>query len=112
MDGGDDGGRSVEGVERGALGAVVFFTREQRLELLANFLPAGILVAAGGGVGKNRESDGSEAREAGEGLFLFRRDGPLFFLQSFQGADGGEDVAGLGFFAAGDGSGWRWRCVF
>ena len=44
VDGRDDGRRRVEGVEGGALGAVVFLGREQRLQFLAEGLPAGILV--------------------------------------------------------------------
>ena len=103
VDGGDDGRRRVEGVEGGALGAVVFLGRQQRLQLLAEGLPAGILVAAGDRVGENREGDRPEAGEAGERLLLLGRGGPLLLLDAFQGADGGEDVAGLGFFAAGDG---------
>ena len=35
VDGGDDGRRRVEGVEGGALGAVVFLGRKQRFQLLA-----------------------------------------------------------------------------
>ena len=45
VDGRDDGGRRVEGVEGGALGAVVFLRRQQRLQFLAECLPAGVLVA-------------------------------------------------------------------
>ena len=37
-------GRRVEGIESGALGAVVFLGREQRLQFLAEGLPAGVLV--------------------------------------------------------------------
>ena len=73
VDGGDDGGRRVEGVEGGALGAVVFLGRKQRLQLLAEGLPAGVLVAAGDRIGKNREGDRPEAGEAGECLLFFRR---------------------------------------
>ena len=56
--GGDDGRRGVEGVEGGALGAVVFLGRKQRLQFFAQCLPAGILVAAGDRVGENRQGDG------------------------------------------------------
>ena len=104
MHGRDDGGRGVEGVEGGALGAVVFLGREQRFQLLAEGLPAGVLVAAGDRVGEDRQGDRPEAGEAGERLLLLRRGGPLLLLDGLQGADGGEDVAGLGFLAAGDGS--------
>ena len=79
--------------------------RKQRLQLLAEGLPAGILVAAGDRVGEYREGDRPEAGEAGERLLLFRRGGPLLLLDVLDGADGGEDVAGFGFFAAGDGNG-------
>ena len=66
--GGDDGRRRVEGVEGGALGAVVFLGREQRLQFLAQGLPAGILVSAGDRIGKDRQGDRAEAGEAGEDL--------------------------------------------
>ena len=102
VDGRDDGRRRVEGVEGGAFGAVVFVGRQQRLQFLAQGLPAGILVAAGDRIGEDRQGDRPEAGEAGERLFLLRRGGPLFFLDLLQGADGGDDVAGLGLFAAGD----------
>ena len=72
------------------------------LQLLAEGLPAGVLVAAGDRVGKEREGDGPEAAEAGEGLPLVRRGGPLLLLDALEGADGGEDVAGLGLLAAGE----------
>ena len=107
VDGGDDGRRRVEGVEGGAFGAVVFLGREQRLQLLAEGLPAGILVAAGDRIGENRQGDRPEAGEAGERLLLLRRGGPLLLLDGLEGADGGDDVAGFGFFAAGDGDGER-----
>jgi hypothetical protein len=35
-------------------------------------------------------------------LFFLRSCWPQFLLDGFQGADGGEDVAGFGLFAAGD----------
>ena len=107
VDGGDDGGRGVEGVEGGALGAVVFLGREQRFQLLAEGLPAGILVAAGDRIGEDRQGDRPEAGEAGERLLLLRCGGPLLLLDGLQRADGGDDVAGLGFLAAGDGRRWR-----
>ena len=112
VDGSDDGRRRVEGVEGGALGAVVFLGRKQRLQLLAECLPAGILVAAGDRVGEYREGDRPEAGEAGERLLLLQGGGPLLLLDALEGADGGEDVAGFGFFAAGDGNRCRWRGVF
>ena len=102
VDGGDDGRRRVEGVEGGALGAVVFLRREQRLQLLAERLPAGILVSAGDRIGEDRQGDRAEAGEAGERLPFLRRGRPLLLLDALQRADGGEDVAGLGFLAAGD----------
>jgi hypothetical protein len=36
-------------------------------------------------------------------LFLLSRGGLLLLLDSLDGADGGDDVAGLGFFATCDG---------
>ena len=81
--GGDDGRGGVEGVERGALGAVVFLGREQRLQFLAEGLPDGVLVAAGHGIGKDREGDGTEAREAGQRVPLGRRGRPLLALDRF-----------------------------
>ena len=72
------------------------------LQFLADGLPAGILVAAGDRIGENRQGDRPEAGEAGENLLFFRRGGPLFLLDGFEGADGGDDVAGLGLLAAGD----------
>ncbi len=99
----DDDRRRVERVEGGPLGAVVFFGRKQGFQFLAHGLPAGILVAAVDRVGENREGDRSESGEAGKRLLLLRRGGPTFLLDGFQSADRGDDVAGLGFFAAGDG---------
>ena len=49
-----------------------------------------------------RQGDRPEAAEAGEHVALLRRGGPLLLLDAFEGADGGEDVAGFGFLAAGD----------
>ena len=46
------------------------------LQFVAEGLPAGILVAAGDRVGKDRQGDRPEAAEAGEGLPLLRRGGP------------------------------------
>ena len=98
----DDGGRGVEGVEGGAFGAIVFVGREQRFELVAERLPAGVLVAAGDGIGKDRQGHGPEAAEAGECCLLVGRGPALLLLDGLQRADGGDDVAGLGFLASGD----------
>jgi hypothetical protein len=65
-------------------------------------LPAGILVTPGNGVWENRQGDRPEAGEAGERLLFFGCGGPLLFLDVLYGAYGGEDVAGLGLFAAGE----------
>ena len=66
--GDDHGRRGVEGVEGGAFGRVVFRGREQGFELLAERLPAGVLVAAGDRVGKERQRHGAEAAETGQDL--------------------------------------------
>ena len=71
------------------------------LQLLAQGLPGGVLVAAGHRVGKDREGDGSEAPEASECLPLVRRGRPPFVLEVLERADGGEDVSGLRLLAAG-----------
>ena len=105
----DDGRRGVEGVEGGALGAGVFLGREQRLQLLAEGLPGGVLVAAGDRVGEDRQGDGAESAEAGQRLPLLWRGGPLFLLDALEGADGGEDVAGFRLLAAGDRRALPWK---
>jgi hypothetical protein len=66
-------------------------------------LPAGILVFSRYRIGENREGDRPEAGEAGKRLLLLSRGGPLFLLDVLDGADGGDDVACLGFFATCDG---------
>ena len=76
VDGGDDGGRRVEGVEGGALGAVVFLRREQRLQLFAEGLPAGVLVAAGDRIGEYRQGHRTEAAEAGKNPHFLQRRRP------------------------------------
>src|SRR5207253_1572078 len=68
----DDGRRSVEGVEGGAPGAVVFLGREKRLQPLAELLPGVVLVVPGDGVGEDGEGDGAESPEAGECPSLLR----------------------------------------
>jgi hypothetical protein len=65
-------------------------------------LPAGVLVAARSRVGKNRQGDRPEAGEAGERLLFLGCGVPPLFLNAFDGADGGDNVAGLRLFAAGD----------
>jgi hypothetical protein len=50
----------------------------------------------------------------GKRLFFLGGCLPLLLLDGLEGADGGEDVAGLGFFATGDGlggGGWLFRRV-
>ena len=54
------------------------------LQLLAQGLPAGILVAAGDRIGEDREGDRPEAGEAGERLLFLRRGGPLLLLDVFE----------------------------
>jgi hypothetical protein len=102
VDGSDDGGRGVEGIEGGPLGTVILCRGKQRLEFFAQRLPACVLESAGDWIGKDRPGNGSEARETGERLLLFRRGGPLVLLDGPQAADGGDDVAGFGLFATGD----------
>ena len=92
-------------VEGGAFGRVVFLGREQGFQLVAEGLPAGVLVAAGDRIGEERQGHGPEAAEAGEGLPLVGGGGRCSRSIGLQGADGGDDVAGLGFLAAGDGGG-------
>jgi hypothetical protein len=77
------------------------------LQLLAEGLPAGILVAAGDRIGEDGQGNRPEAGEPGERLFLLARGKPLFLLGFLESADSGEDVAGFGFFATGDGVGCR-----
>ena len=84
VDGSDDGRRRIEGVEGGAFGAVVFLGRKQRFQLLADGLPAGILVTAGDRIGENRQGHRPEAGEAGERLFFLGGGGPLLLLDGFQ----------------------------
>ena len=100
MDGSDDDGRRIEGVERGAFGAVVFLRRQQRFQFLTQCLPARILVGALHRIGEYREGDRAEAGKTGEHLFFLASCQALFLLDGFQRADGGDDVAGLGFLAA------------
>ena len=97
----DDGGRGIEGVKRGALCALVLLGRKQHVERLAQGLPGGVLVAAGHGVGKEREGDGSKTPEAHERLPLVRRGLPPFVLEVLERPDGVEDVFGLRLLAAG-----------
>jgi hypothetical protein len=72
-------------------------------------LPARILVTAGDRVGKNRQGNRAEAGEAGQGLFLLRSGRTLLLLDPPNRAYRGDEVAGLGFFAARDGWDRRWR---
>jgi hypothetical protein len=99
----DDNGRSVIGVVRRRAGAVVFVGGEQAFQLVAQLLPASVLVGAGDGMREERQGDGSEAAEPGEDLPLVGAGRAAFPLDMLQGFDGGNDVAGLGLLAAGDG---------
>jgi hypothetical protein len=58
---------------------------------------------AGFGMGEDVQRNGAEAGKAGKCLFFLVSCGPPLLLDGLQRADGGEDVAGFGFFAAGDG---------
>jgi hypothetical protein len=104
VDARDDSRRRVEGVEGGPLGAGVFLGRQQVLQLFTQGLPRRVLVAATDRVGKDREGNGPETCKACERLCLLGRCGSLFVLNPLEGTDGSEDVAGLCFFAACDGS--------
>jgi hypothetical protein len=97
----------VKGVEGGALGAVVFVGRQQRLQLVAEDLPAGVLVRASHRIGEDRQSHRPESAEAGEDAPLALGGGAVIVLEGFQSADGGDDVSGLGLLAGGQGQG---RC--
>ena len=96
----DDGGRRIEGIKRGALCALVLLGRKQHAERLAQGLPGGVLVAAGHGVGKEREGDGSETPEAPERLPLVRVGLPPFVLEVLERPNGVEDVFSLRLLAA------------
>ena len=52
------------------LARVVFLGREQGFQLVAEDLPAGVLVTAGDRIGKQRQGHRPEAAEAGEDLPL------------------------------------------
>ena len=68
--GSDDGRGRIEGVEGGAFDAVVFRGRKQRFQLLAQGLPAGILVTAGNGIWENRRGRPARSRRSGQ-AFVF-----------------------------------------
>jgi hypothetical protein len=102
VDRADDGGRCVKSVESRALSAVVLLRRQQRFQLVADGLPACVLVFAGDGIGKDGKGDWPEASEAGKRLFFLGCCRPLFVLDGLQRADRGNDVAGLAFLSAGD----------
>ena len=81
VDGGDDGRRRVEGVESGALGAVVFrrvsasdFSSSPRA-----CQPASLYLPVTGS-GKIDRATGPKPREAGERLFFVRSRRPLLLL--------------------------------
>ena len=73
------------------------------MERLTQGLPGGVLVAAGDGVGKDREGDRPETPEAQECLPLVRRRWPPFVLEVLERPDRVEDVFGLRLLAAGEG---------
>jgi hypothetical protein len=111
VDAGYYGRRRVEGVESRPLDAVVFRWRQQRIQLIAQGLPAGVLVFAGDAIRKDGEGNRTEARESGERLFFFSCCRPRILLDGLQRADGGDYVAGFGLLAAGDAAGWMCRLV-
>ncbi|MGZ3472121.1 MAG: hypothetical protein ACXVA6_19305, partial [Isosphaeraceae bacterium] len=63
----------------------------------------GVLVAAGDGVWKEREGDGSKTSKAHECLPLVRVGLPPFVLEVFERPNRVEDVFGLRLLAAGEG---------
>src|SRR5262249_26780668 len=101
----------VKSVESRALSAVVFLRREQRLQLTAEGLPTRVLVMAATVMGKDRQGYRPESGEARKRLFFLRSCWPLLLLDGFQGANGDDDVSGLGLLATGDrnsGRPWFW----
>jgi len=66
-------------------------------------LPAGVLVLAGDGIGKDGKGNRSEAGEAGKRFLFVLGRGPLLLLDGLQRADRGDDVTCLCLLAAGDG---------
>src|SRR5262249_8932824 len=100
-------GRSVKSVESRALSAVVFLWRQQRLQLIAQGLPAGVLEMATDRIGEYRQGYRPEAGEPGKLLFFLTCCRSLLLLNGLESADGGEDVPGLGLFAAGYGCAGR-----
>ena len=93
--------RSVKGVERGSLGALVFLGAQQRFEFPAQDAPAFVLEPAAHRIGEEGKSHGTEARESGEDLFFFGGGRSLFALDGLQCFDGCEDVACLCRFTGG-----------
>ena len=103
----DDGG-GEELAEGRPLGGVVFLGGEERLELLADGLPA-VLEAAGDGSGKiERATAPKPPKRGGPALVVGGR--AVLALDGLERADRGEDVAGFGFFA-GRGSDGIWSMV-
>ena len=88
---------------------IVFRRGQQGFELVAEGLPAGILVAAGHRVGEDRQGHRPEAAEAGKYAPFIGSGGTLLPLDGLQRPDGGDDVAGFGFLAAGDAGRWGGR---
>jgi len=81
------------------------------LEFFADSLPRVVLVFAGDRVGEDRQGDGAETAEPGQDRFLVAGCGPILGFDRLERFDGGEDVAGLGLFAAGRLSQWPIRAV-
>src|SRR5690606_9188405 len=98
--GADNDWGSVEGIERGPLGARVFVGIEQALQFLAKGLPGSVLVLTRNRIGEDREGDGPEPTVAGEGLPFVRSGRAVFLFELLQDPDRGEDFPGLGLLAA------------
>ena len=106
--GADDERRGVEGGKGGALGAGIVLRRQEGLEFFPKLLPARIGIVAGDRVREYPQSHRAEAREAQENLALLRGSRTPCLIEGLEGADGGENVTGLGLVPTAD---LRWRRV-
>ncbi len=65
-------------------------------------LPSGVLKLSAYRIGENRQGNRAEPCESSQCLFFFRSRRSAGLLDRLQSVNGGEDAAGLPFFAAGD----------